>query len=61
MILFYDFHEGTQKTSEIHNTLISVPPEIRMRHFEDTTDKRYGLSKLAPYEFLLNQSNVTGV
>jgi hypothetical protein len=50
-----------KKTSEIYNTLISVPPEIRIRHFENTVDKRYGLRELEPYDFLLDQSNVTGL
>jgi hypothetical protein len=62
-LLYYSgiFMKKLRKTSEIYNALVSVPPEIRMRHFENTTDKRYGLSKLEPYDFLLDHSNVTGL
>jgi len=37
------FLKGFKKTSENYNQVVSVPAGIRMRHFEDTNDKRYGL------------------
>ena len=46
---------------ENYTQVVSGTAEIRMRYFAVTTDKRYGLRELTALDFVLIQSNATGV